>query len=137
MSTGYAALLVGLVLYTVEPHRGDRAREHPVGRTRGQIEASSAIGLSDGQRLRFVVLPQAFRVAVPPIINQFLNLTKNTSLGIAVGFAEVALITRRSSGTATRRCRSSSCSWPSTWRSRSRSRSSSNVVNRRLQLVER
>ena len=41
------------------------------------------------------MLPQAFRIAVPPIINQFLNLTKNTSLGIAVGFSEVTLITRQ------------------------------------------
>ena len=52
---------------------------------RGQTEAAEALGLSSGQRLRHVVLPQAFRIAVPPIINQFLNLTKNTSLGIAVG----------------------------------------------------
>ena len=52
---------------------------------RGQAEAATALGLSTYQRLRFVVLPQAFRIAIPPTMNQYLNLTKNTSLGIFVG----------------------------------------------------
>lgn len=94
MSTGYAALLVGLVIYTAS-HVAEIVRGSIQAVAPGQIEASSALALSDWQRLRFVVLPQAFRIAVPPIINQFLNLTKNTSLGIAVGFSEVTLITRQ------------------------------------------
>jgi general L-amino acid transport system permease protein len=56
----------------------------------GQTEAATAIGLTEVQRLRFVVLPQAFRIAVPPTINQFLSLIKNTSLGIAVAYSDVA-----------------------------------------------
>lgn len=94
MSTGYAALLVGLVLYT-SSHVAEIVRGSIQAVHHGQTEAATALGLSDLQRLRYVVLPQAFRIAVPPIINQFLNLTKNTSLGIAVGFSEVTLITRQ------------------------------------------
>jgi general L-amino acid transport system permease protein len=56
----------------------------------GQTEAATAIGLTEVQRLRFVVLPQAFRIAVPPTINQYLSLIKNTSLGIAVSYSDVA-----------------------------------------------
>jgi len=94
MSTGYAALLVGLVLYTAS-HVAEIVRGSIQAVPPGQTEAATALGLSDLQRLRHVVLPQAFRIAVPPMINQFLNLTKNTSLGIAVGFSEVTLITRQ------------------------------------------
>lgn len=94
MSTGYAALLAGLVLYT-SSHVAEIVRGSIQAVPYGQTEAATALGLSDLQRLRHVVLPQAFRIAVPPIINQFLNLTKNTSLGIAVGFSEVTLITRQ------------------------------------------
>jgi general L-amino acid transport system permease protein len=94
MSTGYAALLTGLVLYTAS-HVAEIVRGSVEAVPIGQNEAATALGLSDLQRLRHVVLPQAFRIAVPPIINQFLNLTKNTSLGIAVGFSEVTLITRQ------------------------------------------
>jgi general L-amino acid transport system permease protein len=94
MSTGYAALLTGLVLYT-STHVAEIVRGSIQAVPHGQTEAATALGLSDLQRLRYVTLPQAFRIAVPPIINQFLNLTKNTSLGIAVGFSEVTLITRQ------------------------------------------
>lgn len=94
MSTGYAALLVGLVLYTAS-HVAEIVRGSIQAVPQGQTEAATALSLSDLQRLRYVVLPQAFRIAVPPTVNQFLNLTKNTSLGIAVGFAEVTLITRQ------------------------------------------
>lgn len=94
MSTGYAALLTGLVLYTAS-HVAEIVRGSIQAVPQGQAEAATALGLSDLQRLRHVVLPQAFRIAVPPIINQFLNLTKNTSLGIAVGFSEVTVISRQ------------------------------------------
>ena len=56
----------------------------------GQTEAATALGLSDVQRLRFVTLPQAFRIGLPPTINQYLSLTKNTSLGIAVAYSDVS-----------------------------------------------
>ena len=56
----------------------------------GQSEAATAVGLSDFQRMRYVVLPQALRIAVPPTINQHLSLAKNTSLGIAVAYSDVS-----------------------------------------------
>ena len=58
----------------------------------GQKEAAAALGLRQGQAMRLVVLPQALRVAIPPIINQYLNLTKNSSLATAVGYSELVTI---------------------------------------------
>ena len=84
--------MTGLVLYT-SSHVAEIVRGSVQAVDRGQTEAAEALGLSSAQRLRFVVLPQAFRIAVPPMINQFLNLTKNSSLAIAVGYAELAAIT--------------------------------------------
>ena len=71
---------------------------------KGQTEAAARRRpLTRPARLRHgVVLPQAFRIATPPIINQCLNLTKNTSLGVAVAFAETMGVTARSSATASR-----------------------------------
>ena len=92
LSIGYGAVVTGLVLYT-SSHVAEIVRGSVQAVDRGQTEAAEALGLSSAQRLRFVVLPQAFRVAVPPMINQFLNLTKNSSLAIAVGYAELAAIT--------------------------------------------
>jgi general L-amino acid transport system permease protein len=88
----FMAVLVGLVLYT-SSHVAEIVRGSILAVPRGQTEAAGAIGLSHAQRLRHVVLPQAFRVATPPIINQCLNLTKNTSLGVAVAFAETMGVT--------------------------------------------
>ena len=92
MSANYAAVLLALVIYTAsyiaEIVRGSIQAVH-----RGQSEAAEALALSSFQRLRFVVLPQAFRIAVPPIGNQYLNLTKNSALAWAIGFAEVTTIT--------------------------------------------
>jgi general L-amino acid transport system permease protein len=56
---------------------------------RGQIEAARAVGLSPLQVLSLVIMPQALRIIVPPMISQFLNLTKNSSLALAIGFQEV------------------------------------------------
>jgi general L-amino acid transport system permease protein len=92
MGLPFVSTLVGLVLYT-SSHVAEIVRGSILAVPRGQIEAAGAIGLSHGQRLRYVVLPQAFRIATPPIINQCLNLTKNTSLGIAVAFAELMGVT--------------------------------------------
>src|SRR5690606_12525151 len=76
MSANHAAVLFALVIYTAsyiaEIVRGSIQAVH-----RGQTEASLALGLSSFARLRFVILPQAFRIAVPAIANQYLNLTKN------------------------------------------------------------
>jgi general L-amino acid transport system permease protein len=92
MGLPYVAVLVGLVLYT-SSHVAEIVRGSILAVPKGQTEAAGAIGLSTVQRLRHVVLPQAFRIATPPIINQFLNLTKNTSLGVAVAFAELMRVT--------------------------------------------
>ena len=56
---------------------------------RGQREAARALGLSDQQTFFLVIFPQALRVIIPPLINQYLNLTKNTSLAIAVGYPDL------------------------------------------------
>ena len=64
-----------------------RAGIQSVGR--GQVEAARALGLPPSATLRHVTLPQAMRVIVPPLISQCLNLTKNSSLGGAVGYTEL------------------------------------------------
>jgi general L-amino acid transport system permease protein len=57
--------------------------------SKGQKEAAQALGFRPAQQLRLVVLPQAMRIAVPPVTNQYLNLWKNTSLAFIIGFPEV------------------------------------------------
>ncbi|HET6952881.1 MAG TPA: ABC transporter permease subunit [Acidimicrobiales bacterium] len=91
MGLPYVAVLVGLVLYTAT-HVAEIVRGSILAVPAGQGEAATALGLSTSQRLRHVVLPQAFRIAVPPTINQCLNLTKNTSLGVAVAYAEAMYV---------------------------------------------
>jgi general L-amino acid transport system permease protein len=93
LSPEYAALLIGLALYTAS-HIAEIVRGSILAVSRGQTEAANAVGLSGFQRLRFVVLPQAFRISIPPIANQYLNLVKNSSLGVAIAFPEVTRITR-------------------------------------------
>lgn len=87
----YFAVLGALVFYT-SSHVAEIVRGSIQAVPKGQTEAASALALSGFQRLRFVILPQATRIALPPIINQYLNYVKNTSLAIAVGFAEVTQI---------------------------------------------
>jgi general L-amino acid transport system permease protein len=87
----FLALLVGLTTYTAafvaEVVRGGIASV-----SRGQAEAASALGLSQGQSMRLVMLPQALRVIIPPMTNQYLNLTKNSSLAVAIGYPDVVSI---------------------------------------------
>jgi general L-amino acid transport system permease protein len=92
MALPFFSVLVGLVLYT-SSHVAEIVRGSILAVPRGQTEAATAVGLSSSQRLRYVVLPQAFRVALPPMLNQFLNLTKNSSLGVAVAYAEAMYVT--------------------------------------------
>jgi general L-amino acid transport system permease protein len=91
------AVLAALVLYTAS-HVAEIVRGSILAVPRGQSEAANAIALSSFQRLRHVVLPQAMRVAIPPIISQYLNFTKNTSLAIAIGYAEMTRITFQAIG---------------------------------------
>jgi general L-amino acid transport system permease protein len=93
LSPELAALLIALVLYTAS-HIAEIVRGSILAVHRGQGEAADALGLTAFQRLRFVVLPQAFRIMIPPLANQFLNLTKNSSLGVAIAFPEVTRIVR-------------------------------------------
>ncbi|KQT51531.1 amino acid ABC transporter permease [Devosia sp. Leaf420] len=84
----FAALLLGLTIYTAafiaETVRGGiQAVNH------GQTEAAQSLGLKDNDRLRLIVIPQAMRVIVPPLTSQYLNLTKNSSLGAAIGYQEL------------------------------------------------
>ncbi|MEC9185591.1 MAG: ABC transporter permease subunit, partial [Pseudomonadota bacterium] len=57
--------------------------------SRGQMEASHALGIRHGPTLRLVIIPQALRVIIPPLISQYLNLTKNSSLGILIGYSDL------------------------------------------------
>ena len=60
--------------------------------SRGQSEAASALGLNRIQEMRLVMLPQAMRVIIPPVTNQYLNLTKNSSLAVAIGYPDVVSV---------------------------------------------
>src|SRR5262249_26131218 len=59
---------------------------------RGQMEAGSSLGLSRGATLRLIVVPQAMRVIVPPLTNQYLNITKNSSLAVAIGYPDLVSV---------------------------------------------
>lgn len=87
----FLAVLMGLTLYTAsfiaEVVRGGIASV-----ARGQSEAASALGLNRHQEMRLVMLPQALRVIIPPLTNQYLNLTKNSSLAVAIGYPDVVSI---------------------------------------------
>ena len=64
----------------------------------GQAEAADAVALSGFQRMWYVILPQAFRIAIPPIGNQYLNLIKNSSLGAAIGYYDLTLVAQTTVG---------------------------------------
>jgi len=84
----FAALFVGLSTYTAA-FIAEVVRAGIQAVDRGQIEAARALGLSTVQVLSLVVMPQALRVIIPPMISQYLNLTKNSSLALVIGFQEV------------------------------------------------
>ncbi len=87
----FLALLFALTIYTAT-FIAEAIRSGIEAVAKGQKEAATALGLTPMQSLRFVVLPQAIRIAIPPIINQYLNLTKNSSLAAAVGYPELVTI---------------------------------------------
>ena len=94
---GFMSVTIALGLYTAS-HIGEILRGSILAVHHGQTEAANALALSGFQRYRFVILPQAMRIALPPTINQYLNLVKNTSLGTAVGFADLTAFTKTSIG---------------------------------------
>jgi general L-amino acid transport system permease protein len=83
----FAALVIGLAAYT-SAFIAEIVRGGILAVSRGQMEAARSLGLTYGQAMRMIVLPQAFRIIIPPLGNQFLNLTKNSSLAIGIGYAE-------------------------------------------------
>ncbi len=91
VSPEYTALLLGLVVYT-SSYIAEIVRSGIEAVPVGQWEAAGALGLSRGQVLRQVVLPQALRVIVPPMTSQYLNLIKNSSLAVAIGYQDIVSI---------------------------------------------
>jgi general L-amino acid transport system permease protein len=87
----FIAVLLGLTLYTAA-FVAEVVRAGIQSVPRGQIEAASALGLPRGNQMRLVILPQALRVIIPPMTNQYLNLTKNSSLAVAIGYPDVVSI---------------------------------------------
>lgn len=88
LSPEFLALLIGLSLYT-STYIADIVRSGLQSVSKGQQEASIDLGLKPTQTLINVILPQALRVMIPPMTSQFLNLTKNSSLAVAVGYPDI------------------------------------------------
>ena len=99
LEPAFGALLAGLVLYT-SSHIAEIVRGSILAVHSGQNEAAKSLGLTSAQRLRHVVLPQAFRIAVPSLASQYLNLTKNSSLAIFIGYVEYTRVTFTNIGNA-------------------------------------
>jgi len=88
LSPEYVALTFGLVVYT-GAFIAEVVRAGIMAVSKGQSEAARAQGFTEMQILRLIVLPQALRVIIPPLISQYLNLTKNSSLAIGIGFLDL------------------------------------------------
>lgn len=87
-SPEFMALTSGLVLYTAA-FIGEVVRAGILAVSQGQVEAARALGLNGFQTLRLVIFPQAMRVMIPPLTSQYLSLTKNSSLAIAIGYPDM------------------------------------------------
>jgi general L-amino acid transport system permease protein len=91
VSPEYFALLLGLVIYTAS-YIAEIVRSGIQAIPQGQWEAAGALGLYPGAVLRQIILPQAMRIIIPPMTSQYLNLTKNSSLAVAIGFQDIVSI---------------------------------------------
>ncbi len=91
VSPEFAALLIGLVTYTAG-FIAEVVRAGIQSVNTGQWEAAQALGLRHGSVLRLIVLPQALRVIIPPMTSNYLNLTKNSSLAVAIGYQDIVSI---------------------------------------------
>ncbi len=91
LSPEFAALLAGLVVYTAS-FIAEIVRGGILAVPHGQTEAALALGLSRARVLRLVLLPQALRVIIPPLTSQYLNLTKNSSLAVAIGYPDLVSV---------------------------------------------
>jgi general L-amino acid transport system permease protein len=90
-SPEFLALTFALSIYTAT-YIAEAVRSGIEAVAKGQKEAAASLGLTPYQSLKIVILPQAIRIAIPPIINQYLNLTKNSSLATAIGYPELVTI---------------------------------------------
>ncbi len=88
LSLEFAAILLGLVIYTAA-FIAEVVRAGIMAVPKGQTEAARAQGFTEMQILQLVILPQALRIIIPPLISQYLNLTKNSSLAIAIAFLDL------------------------------------------------
>ena len=91
----FLGVLIGLVLYTAA-FIAEVVRAGIQSVAHGQVEASGSLGISRGLTMRLVILPQALRVIIPPMTSQYLNLTKNSSLAVAIGYPDVVSIANTS-----------------------------------------
>jgi general L-amino acid transport system permease protein len=87
----FVALAVALSTYTAA-FIAEIVRAGILSVHTGQMEAGASLGLSRGQTLRLIVVPQALRVILPPLTNQYLNLTKNSSLAVAIGYPDLVSV---------------------------------------------
>ena len=87
----FAALLFGLSIYTAA-FIAEVVRAGILAVSRGQSEAAYSLGLRSGPTLRLVVVPQAMRVIIPPLTSQYLNLTKNSTLAVAIGYPDLVQV---------------------------------------------
>ncbi|MGI9648917.1 MAG: ABC transporter permease subunit [Acidimicrobiia bacterium] len=136
ITPGFFAVWIAVTLYT-GAFIAEIVRAGILAVSKGQTEAAGALGLNRAQALRFIILPQAFRIIFPPLGNQYLNLFKNTSLGIAVAYPEIVSVGFTTSN-QTGQTLPVILVWMGFYLSGSLVLSSFvNFYNRRLQLVER
>lgn len=95
LSPEFFALLIGLVLYTAA-FIAEIVRSGIQAVAKGQWEAARALGLAPGRIMRLVILPQAMRVIIPPLTSQYLNLTKNSSLALVIGYPDLVSVANTS-----------------------------------------
>jgi general L-amino acid transport system permease protein len=91
ISPEFSTLLLGLVIYTAS-FIAEIVRAGIQSVPKGQVEAAQALGLKPGRIMQMVVLPQALRVIIPPLTSQYLNLAKNSSLAVAVGYPDMYFV---------------------------------------------
>jgi len=136
LSPEFVALTFGLVVYT-GAFIAEVVRAGIMAVSKGQTEAARAQGFTNGQILRLIVLPQALRVIIPPLISQYLNLTKNSSLAVGIGFLDLYAVSStmlNQSGRVVEVFLMIMASYLSMSLSISLIM---NIVNRRIQIVER
>jgi len=91
LSPEFTALLLGLTLYT-SAFIGEIVRAGILAVDQGQYEAAQSQGLTQAQRMRLIILPQALRLVVPPLTSQYLNCIKNSSLAVAIGYPDLVAV---------------------------------------------